>query len=83
MKIEMKVTTFELSGSKFVEVSEKMKFIDEIELSMLIESCKFFRKLGGTETVNRNYTCRGYMPVKLTSKSPDKATKVVREFIYE
>ncbi len=78
----MKVTTFELSGSKYVEVSEKIKFIDEIELSMLIESCKFFRKLGGTETLKRNYTCRGYMPVSLTSKSPDKETKVVWEFIY-
>lgn len=41
---------------------------------------KWFRGLGGTETVQRGYTCLGYLVTKLTSISPDKQTKVVREY---
>lgn len=74
---------YELIGSKFVEVKTESKEIDQEYLDRLVDSGSLFRRLGGTETLKRNYTCRGYMPVKLTSKSPDRTTKVVREFIYE
>ena len=41
---------------------------------------KWFRSLGGTETAERSYTCRGYNITRLTSTSPDKQIKVIREF---
>lgn len=44
---------------------------------------KWFRAMGGTETVERSYTCRGYNITRLTSTSPDKQIKVIREFKFE
>lgn len=59
------------------------KMITEEEYRMIVDSCKFFRKLGGVERATRNYTCRGYNVVKLTSISPDKQTRIVREFNFD
>lgn len=40
----------------------------------------FFRGLGGTERVTKGYTIEGYIPVQLTSISPEKETKIIRKF---
>ena len=44
------------------------------------DTLKWFRRLGGSETAQRGYTCRGYLITKLTSKSPYGDTKVIRTF---
>lgn len=44
------------------------------------DTLKWFRRLGGSETATRNYTSRGYNVTKLISTSPDKSTRVIREF---
>ena len=44
------------------------------------ETLAWFRFVGGTETAERSYTCRGYNITRLTSTSPDKQIKVIREF---
>jgi len=41
---------------------------------------KWFRRIGGSETAQRSYTCAGYVVTKLTSTSPDRQSKTVREF---
>ena len=43
----------------------------------------WFRAMGGTETAQRSYTCRGYNITRLISTSPDKQIKVIREFKFE
>jgi hypothetical protein len=86
MKITMKTTDFELKpGTKgvYIQTDTATQEIGTGELTNIIESCPFFRRLGGSETLERNYTCRGFMPVKLTSKSPCRTIKTVRQFIYE
>jgi len=47
------------------------------------ETCKWFRRLGGSETAVRGYTCDGYKVVKLTSTSPNRQIKKVREFDFK
>jgi len=44
------------------------------------DTLKLFRRLGGIETAQREYTCSGYLITKLTSKSPDKQLKIIRTF---
>jgi hypothetical protein len=83
MEIIMIRTDFEMKQGSFVEVSKSTDAISETTLNNIVDSCKFYRRLGGSETLTKSYTCRGYMPVKLTSKSPDKRMKIVREFQYE
>lgn len=41
---------------------------------------KWLRRLGGSETSIKGYTCRGYLITKLISTSPTKQTKIVRTF---
>jgi hypothetical protein len=45
-----------------------------------IETQKYFRRFGGSESANYNYTSQGYKVTKLTSTSPDRETKIVRTF---
>ena len=47
-----------------------------------IDTQKFFRRLGGSERMIKNYTCHGYIVVQLTSISPDREIKKVREFSF-
>jgi len=65
----------------------KTTYIQEDQTSKEITSAdtlKFFRRLGGTESAQRSYTCAGYVAgyvvTKLTSTSPDRQNKTVREF---
>ena len=54
--------------------------ITESQYNNIIESKKFFQSLGGIERDIKTYTKRGYKVTRITSTSPDRKTKVVREF---
>jgi hypothetical protein len=66
-----------------VEKETKEIFEKEYYLTTNNDTVKYFRRIGGTETITRNYTCAGYKIVKLVSTSPDKQTKVIREFEFK
>jgi len=70
------------SGTKTVYTldSEETKGITSQQYKRYEESAPYFRRMGGTETIKRDYTSQGYKMVKLTSKSPDKETKIIRTF---
>ena len=44
------------------------------------DTLKCFRRMGGSETAIKGYTCRGYLTTRLTSTSPSKETKIIRTF---
>jgi N-acetyl-anhydromuramyl-L-alanine amidase AmpD len=67
----------------YIVDSNKVEPITESQYNNYINSIPFFRRLGGSESLQRAYTCYGYKVYKLTSKSPDKQTKVVREFNFK
>jgi len=68
-------------------------FEDKRELSTITEeqynlitnddTLKCFRRLGGTETSQKGYECNGFVVYKLTSTSPNKQRKTIREFNFE
>tara|TARA_R110002050_G_scaffold289725_1_gene442658 strand:- start:401 stop:670 length:270 start_codon:yes stop_codon:yes gene_type:complete len=47
------------------------------------DTLKWFRRLGGSETAERSYTCRGYNVTKLTSTSPNREIKIIRKFKFQ
>ena len=69
----------------FLEVSNTTKIIDALQHNLLTnkDTCSFFRRLGGTETIQKNYTCAGYVCTKLTSTNPTKEIKKVRKFSFK
>lgn len=47
------------------------------------ETCKWFRRLGSSQSKQMEYTCSGYKCTKLTSTSPDKESKTIREYKFQ
>ena len=64
-----------------VETNEEV--ITPKKFELIISSIPFFRNLGGSERVTKGYTVAGYIPVELSSISPEKKTKIVRSFKVE
>ena len=71
-------TTYIVESKEVTEVTERQHY-----LTTNNDTVKWFRRIGGSETRQMNYTCLGYVCTKLTSISPDKQTKVVREYNIE
>lgn len=69
----------------YIEMSKETKEINEREYFLTVNDAtiKYFRRLGGKETVKRSYTNVGYKITKLISISPDKTEKIIREFIFK
>lgn len=83
--ITLTQTEYVKNKNTYVEVSKEVKEIFEKEyfLTTNDNTIKYFKRLGGRETVTRGYTCAGFKIVKLVSTSPDKETKIVREFNFK
>lgn len=85
--IEIKTKLEKKQGTKnaYKEVSKEVTEITERqhELTTNDDTVKWFRRLGGSESLQRCYTCAGYKVYKMTSKSPDKQSKTVREFKFK
>jgi ribosomal protein L15E len=71
--------------TSYTLVSKEVEMLTEKQhhLTTCDDTVKWFRRFGGSETVTRGYTCAGYKVVKLISTSPDKQTKIVREFRFK
>lgn len=65
------------------EVKTEIVTDEQHDLTTNDDTCKFFRRLGGSETKEMSYTYKGYVCTKLTSTSPDKQTKIIREFKFK
>ena len=77
-KEENKKTVYKL-------VSEKTETIDIRVYNNITsdDTIKYFRRLGGTEIVQKRNTCIGHVITKLTGTSPDKQSTTVRNFKLE
>ena len=72
------------AGTKTVwnKVSENNEMVSENNVNNVVGSCKFFRRLGGSETVTRSYTSEGYVATTNISTSPNKKNRTIRKWIY-
>jgi hypothetical protein len=85
MQIEMlkiKLVKHPNTKTTYLEESRGVEEITETQYKNICsdDTLKWFRRLGGSESAERGYTCRGYRVVKLTSTSPNKQSKTIREF---
>ena len=71
-------TTYIVDSKETKEVTQ-----EQHSLATNDDTCKFFRRLGGSETKQMGYTFLGYVCTKLTSISPDRQTKIVREYSFK
>lgn len=71
-------TTYIVGSKETKEVTQ-----EQYDFTTNDETCKWFRRLGGSETKQMGYTFLGYICTKLTSVSPDRQTKIVREYSFK
>ena len=64
-----------------VEITEEE--ITTKEYDNIFSSIDFFKSLGGSERIYKNYTLAGYIPTKLVSISPDEEIKIIRKISIE
>jgi hypothetical protein len=71
--------------TSYKTVSTETKNIDSRQHHLITndDTCKWFRRLGGSESKTMGYTCDGYKCVKLISTSPNKEIKKIREFDFK
>ena len=85
--IETKTKLEKKAGTKnaYREVSKEVTEITERqhELTTNDDTIKWFRRLGGSQSVTHGYTYAGYVVIKLVSTSPDKQNKTVREYKFK
>jgi len=76
---------YEKKGSKWIKVGEKKELFSERQYNNFTDErwAKHNRFLGGYERAEKNYTSRGYRLTRNTSISPDRQTKIVREFDFD
>ncbi len=63
-----------------VDVEKTLLTEKQYKLTTSKDTLSWFRRLGGSESAQRSYTSYGYVIDKLTSSSPDRQIKNVREF---
>ena len=63
-----------------IETEEKE--YDYTQYKNYVDAAPFFRRLGGSETLSRAYTCAGYLVNHITSKSPDRTKKNICKFYF-
>lgn len=67
----------------WIEMEQTTEEIDKAHYDNIVKSAPFFRNLGGSETITKEYTCAGYIPTHIISTSPDKQTRTIRHFIFK
>ena len=78
--IKMVEKRYYKAGSKWVLSESKEENISKENYLNIVNSCKFFKNLGGYERLTKGQTYAGYIPTQLNSISPDKQEKVLRTF---
>lgn len=73
---------YEKRGSRWHETSREEKTVDGIYYINTVDAIPFFRGIGGRETVRMSYTTAGYIPVFISSISPNATMKTTREFSF-
>ena len=82
LEVTMTKKEYVKKGTKWDLVSTETEEVTQDQYNNIFNSIGFFENLGGIERITKSYTILGYIPVKLNSISPDKTTKITREFCF-
>jgi len=64
----------------WITTTTKTKEITREQYNNIVNSAPWFRRLGGSETLQRCYTSYGYIPYRIISTAPDRSIRTVRQF---
>ena len=67
----------------WIETENKTENFTREQYDNFINAAPFYRRFGGSETLQREYTCAGYLVTKNISKSPDRNIKKITTFTFK
>ena len=72
-------------GTKTVwqTTKEETRLITELEYNNIVNAAPYFRRLGGSESLTRQYTYDGYKVTNIISTRPDKEARTIHIFNFE
>ena len=72
-------------GTKTAWQTEKteVRVITEAQYNNTIDACPFFRRMGGSESLTREYTSWGYKVTQIISTRPDKQARSIFKFSFK
>lgn len=70
------------SGGRWVLTESTTEDFTAYNYCNSVDAIPFFRGMGGKERAQMGYTKHGYIPLQLSSVSPDGQSKTVRSFIF-
>lgn len=70
------------SGKSWRKTEEFTEEITAEQYCNIVDAVPFFRGIGGKEIVSKGYTYYGYIPVQITSISPNRDAKFVFNFSF-
>ncbi len=81
--VNVVIENYVKSGSrwKLMETKNDTYTADQYYNSIDSGWTSLVRSLGGYERVEKNYTCFGYIPVKITSISPDREKRTIHRYV--
>lgn len=81
---ELKVEQEKVGSQWKIKSIEKRTVTKEYYInSVSNDTMRFFRRLGGSERRVMTYTPYGYIPVEVSSVSPDRSTRVIRRYYFK
>ncbi len=69
--------------TRYQVVSREEETIDQETYDRIVDAAPFFRRLGGSEYLERSYTKKGYLVTRILSKSPDRESQIERIFNFK
>lgn len=79
----VETTRYAKRGTRWIEISKTTENITAEYYMNIFDAVPFFRRLGGSERVTMSYTYQGYLPVEVSSISPDRKEKIVRRVSFK
>lgn len=81
---DCEILNYEKENGKWILTESRTETgISNIYYCNVVDAIPFFRNLGGSERITKCYTRHGYIPVEISSISPDRQQKTVRKFNFQ
>ena len=61
----------------------EVRVITEAQYNSTIDACPFFRRMGGSERLTREYTSWGYKVTQIISTRPDREARSIFRFTFK
>lgn len=76
----MEIIRYEKQGRRWVEIGRETDTLTAAKYCNSVDAGWFFKRCSYYERIDQTYTRYGYLPIRITSISPDRQVRIIRTF---